>query len=76
MTVNYLRDWRVRKLLTQKELAKASGVSQVTISFIDIENQLSDPLPLTRQKLVRALKVPVEKIFPPKNKKVKIPAFL
>ena len=66
-SMNYLRDYRVKKLMTQKELAKASGVSQVTISFI--ENQLSEPMELTKQKLARALKVASEKLFPPKNRR-------
>jgi len=66
---NHLREWRVKKLMTQKELAKASGVSQVTISFI--ENQLSDPMNLTKQKLARALKVEVEQIFPPRDRNSK-----
>ncbi|HEX9744824.1 MAG TPA: helix-turn-helix transcriptional regulator [bacterium] len=66
-SMNYLRDYRVKKLMTQKELAKASGVSQVTISFI--ENQLSEPMELTKQKLARALKVPPEKLFPPKERR-------
>ncbi len=65
--MNYLREFRVRKLMTQKELAKASGVSQVTISFI--ENQLSEPMDLTKQKLARALKVEPEKLFPPRDRK-------
>jgi transcriptional regulator with XRE-family HTH domain len=66
-SMNYLRDYRVKKLMTQKELAKASGVSQVTISFI--ENQLSEPMELTKQKLARALKIAPEKLFPPKNRR-------
>ena len=66
-SMNYLREFRVRKLMTQKELAKASGVSQVTISFI--ENQLSEPMDLTKQKLARALKVEPEKLFPPRDRK-------
>ncbi len=66
--MNHLREYRVKKLMTQKELAKASGVSQVTISFI--ENQLSEPMDLTKQKLARALKVAAEKIFPPKDRKL------
>lgn len=65
--MNYLREFRVRKLMTQRELAKASGVSQVTIAFI--ENQLSDPMDLTKHKLARALKVEVEQIFPPRDQK-------
>jgi len=63
---NHLRDCRIKKRMTQKELAKASGVSQVTISFI--ENQLSEPMDLTKQRLARALKVPPEKLFPHKEK--------
>lgn len=63
--MNFLRDYRIRKLITQKELAEISGVSQVTISFI--ENQLTEPFGLTKEKLARALKVDVEKIFPPKK---------
>jgi len=66
-SMNYLRDYRVKKLMTQKELAKASGVSQVTISFI--ENQLSEPMELTKQKLARALKVAPEKLFPPRTRR-------
>jgi transcriptional regulator with XRE-family HTH domain len=65
--MNNLRAFRVKKLMTQKDLAKASGVSQVTISFI--ENGLSEPMDLTKQKLARALKVEPEKLFPPKIKK-------
>ena len=65
--MNNLRAYRVKKLMTQKDLAKASGVSQVTISFI--ENGLSEPMDLTKQKLSRALKVEPEKLFPPAVKK-------
>jgi transcriptional regulator with XRE-family HTH domain len=65
--MNNLRAFRVKKLMTQKDLAKASGVSQVTISFI--ENGLSEPMDLTKQKLARALKIEPEKLFPPKIKK-------
>ena len=65
--MNNLRAYRVKKLMTQKDLAKASGVSQVTISFI--ENGLSEPMDLTKQKLSRALKVEPEILFPAKVKK-------
>ena len=64
-SMNYLRDYRVKKLMTQKELAKASGVSQATISLI--ENQLQQPMELTKQKLARALKISPDKLFPPKE---------
>ncbi len=60
--MNYLRDYRIKKLMTQKDFAQKSGVSQVTIAFI--ENQLSEPMQLTKEKLARALGVPAEKIFP------------
>lgn len=60
--MNHLREHRIRQLMTQKQLAEKSGVSQVTISFI--ENQLSNPMDLTKQKLARALAVNPEELFP------------
>jgi len=60
--VNNLRAYRVKKLMTQRDLAKASGVSQMVISFI--ENGLSEAMDLTQEKLARALKVEREKLFP------------
>ena len=60
--MNNLRAYRVKKLMTQKDLAKASGVSQVTISFI--ENGLSEAADLIAEKLAKALKVDREKLFP------------
>ncbi|MBU1092383.1 helix-turn-helix domain-containing protein [Patescibacteria group bacterium] len=63
---NNLRYYRIMKLMTQRELAKASGVSQVTISFT--ETMQSEPMGLTKQKLARALKVAPEKIFPPRGR--------
>ena len=60
--MNNLRAYRVKKLMTQKDLAKVSGVSQVTISFI--ENGLSEPMDMTAERLAKALKVEVEKLFP------------
>lgn len=65
--MNHLRTTRVKKLMTQKDLAKASGLCQVTISFI--ENQLHEPMELTKAKLAQALKISVEKLFPPKRRK-------
>ena len=64
---NNLRAYRIKKLMSQKDLAKASGVSQVTIS--STENGLSNPMELTKQKLSRALKIDIEKLFPPKPSK-------
>ena len=60
--MNHLKEYRIKRLMTQKELAAAAGVSQVTISFI--ENQLCHPMALTKEKLARALKVDADKIFP------------
>jgi len=51
--------------MTQKELSKASGVSQVTISFL--ENELSEPMDLTKKKLADALGTTPEELFPPKK---------
>ena len=65
--MNYLRDYRVKKLMTIEDLSKKSGVSQVTISFI--ENQLAKPMEFTKQKLARALKIDMDKIFPKKARK-------
>jgi len=67
--MNNLREFRIRKLMTQKELAAKSGVSQVTISFI--ENSLSTPMGLTKQKLARALKCMPAQIFPPEETRKK-----
>lgn len=60
--MNHLREFRIKQLMTQKQLAEKSGVSQVTISFI--ENQLSNPMDLTKQKLAQALAVAPEELFP------------
>ena len=65
--MNNLREFRIKQLLTQKQLAEKSGVSQVTISFI--ENQLSNPMDLTKQKLARALAVTPEELFPERQKR-------
>lgn len=61
-TQNQLNAVRTRKLLTQQELAKRSGVSQVTISHI--ETGSNKPMALTKEKLAQALETPVEEVFP------------
>ena len=54
--------------MTQKELAEKSGVSPVTISFI--ENEISgNPMDLTKQKLARALRCTPKDLFPEEEKK-------
>jgi len=60
--MNKLREWRVKRLLTQRELAKKSGVSQVSISFAECEH--NEPSDLTKQKLSNALEIPVNELFP------------
>jgi transcriptional regulator with XRE-family HTH domain len=68
--MNNLREFRIKKLMTQKELAEKSGVSQVTISFI--ENSLSVPMDLTKQKLARALRCTPVALFPEESRKKKV----
>lgn len=63
--MNNLRKFRVKKLMTQRDLVEASGVSQPTISFA--ENNLGKTMRLTQAKLAKALNVPREKIFPPSS---------
>lgn len=59
---NNLRRFRLRAIMTQHQLAAASKVSQVTISFI--ENCLQLPYGLTCVKLANALGKPIEDVFP------------
>ena len=68
--MNNLREFRIKKIMTQKELAEKSGVSQVTISFI--ENSLSVPMDLTKQKLARALRTTPIVLFPEESRKKKV----
>jgi len=59
---NNLRDYRKKMKMPQKELSKISGISQVQISFI--ENGLSEPMELTKQRLAEALGVDLQTLFP------------
>ena len=56
--MNKLRLARLKKFMTQKELASASGISQVTISFI--ENGHTSPMDLTLSFLANALGCDIE----------------
>ncbi|MBU0898889.1 MAG: helix-turn-helix domain-containing protein [Nanoarchaeota archaeon] len=67
---NNLREFRVKKLLTQKELAEKAGVCQVTISFT--ENSLSAPIYLTKQKLARVLKCTPKELFPDEGRRRRV----
>lgn len=62
-TMHLLRLYRIKKGMTQTELANASGISQVTISFIE-SYRVGNPTEITKRRLARALKVSREKIFP------------
>ena len=67
--MNNLRELRIQKLMSQKELSNKSGVSQVTISFI--ENGLTIPMDLTRRKLAKALRIKPDELFPEEEKKMR-----
>ncbi|HCR42355.1 TPA: hypothetical protein DIV45_03325 [Patescibacteria group bacterium] len=62
IAMHALKACRVKKLMTQEELARISSISQVTISFI--ENGLSEPMELTKQRLAEALGVDLQTLFP------------
>ena len=57
-----LKEARVHARMTQEELAKASGVSRVTISQIE-QGKATDVLFGTLKKLASALNVPIDEIF-------------
>ena len=61
-SINRLREFRVKADMSQIELSKETGVAQATISNIESGNRT--PSYLTRQRLAKALGVPVEEIFP------------
>ena len=56
-----LRAVRIRRLMSQEDLAKASGVGEVTISRI--ENGQQDARLSTIRKLAHALDVPAEELM-------------
>jgi transcriptional regulator with XRE-family HTH domain len=53
-----MRIWRMRRNMTQAELAEAAGVSRQTVS--NIERQFVRPMPLVREAIADALEVPAE----------------
>jgi transcriptional regulator with XRE-family HTH domain len=55
-----LRESRIKKAMSQRDLAKASGVALGTISDIELRKRSAHFI--TRRKLAEALGVPVEKI--------------
>ncbi len=63
-----LRDVRLRKWVTQEDLAKAAGVSRVTISRLEWGDHRAKPE--TIKKLAKALGVDfVELVRPPRKRK-------
>lgn len=56
--VEPLRVWRVRRRLTQQQLARDAGVSRQTVS--NIERGFVRPMPLVREAIADALEVPAE----------------
>lgn len=55
----YLRAWRLHKLLTQDELAKAAGVGQATVPRAESNNPVNA---ITAARLARALAVTVRQL--------------
>ena len=63
MTIkNRVKVLRIKKLWTQKELAKKAGITEATLSFV--ENEITEASDLTRQKLENAFGIEVEDLFP------------
>lgn len=59
--INYIKELRTLKGLTQAQLAVAVGVSRKTINTI--ENRVFVPSTVLALRLARELTVPVEEIF-------------
>jgi putative transcriptional regulator len=59
--LNHVHDFRIKKGVTQEELARAVGVSRQTI--ISIEKGNYDPSVCTALKVASFFEAPVEKIF-------------
>lgn len=69
ITKNYLRQYRIRSLMSRSALAKLSGVSRKTI--VNIESQRHFPQGRIVAKLLTALNMTheqVEEIFPGRGK--------
>ena len=55
-----LKEWRIQRVLTQKELALKAGVAEITVAAIERGVQL--PTPKTGRKLADALGIGVTEI--------------
>lgn len=67
MIVFHIKEIRIKKKLSQKQLAEMSGVSKSYIS--ELENNTYCPSILVMCKLADALKVDINELFTYKNKK-------
>ncbi|MDP2660081.1 MAG: helix-turn-helix transcriptional regulator [Dehalococcoidia bacterium] len=56
-----LKEWRLRKALSQRELANLAGVTQSTVALIEVGRR--SPRPTTIRKLARALRLDPAKLF-------------
>jgi transcriptional regulator with XRE-family HTH domain len=56
-----LKEWRLRKALTQQELADKAGTTKANISRIEAGDQL--PRPATVRKLATALGITTEELI-------------
>ena len=63
MKKNNLKKIRIDAVMTQRELAEKSGLSTVTISFLE-NGHTKEPMCLTKKRLALALGVEVNDIFP------------
>jgi len=67
MIVFHIKEIRIKKNLSQKQLSELSGVSKSYIS--ELENNTYCPSILVMCKLADALKVDINKLFTYKNEK-------
>lgn len=62
---NRLKEFRLRKELTQRELSNLTKIGENTIS--NAENRVREPSGITKNKIANALGIPVDEIFPAKD---------
>jgi transcriptional regulator with XRE-family HTH domain len=57
----FLKEWRIRKAMTQAELSKAAGLDTATISHLETRQRF--PRPSTVRRLAQALKIRPDDLF-------------